>query len=97
MLGGVFVATALTEIVKLVLLLRLPSLTVSVMVAVPVWPAAGVTVTIRFELLPPRAMPAAGTKVVFDELAVMARLPAAVSASPTVNANGLVADPALTV
>ena len=45
-----------------------PSLTVSVMVAVPVCPAAGVIVTVRLAPVPPNTMLALGTRVRFDEL-----------------------------
>ena len=65
-----------------------PSETLTVMVAVPVRPAAGVTVTVRFAPLPPKAMPLRGTRVVLLELPVRASAPAAVSTSPTVNARG---------
>ena len=40
-----------------------PSLTVSVIVAVPVCPAAGVNVTVRFAPLPPKTMFASGISV----------------------------------
>ena len=50
--------------------MSVPSLTVSVMVAVPLWFAAGVTVTVRAAPLPPRTMFASGTSVWFDEVAV---------------------------
>ena len=63
------------------------SVTVTVIVAVPNWFASGVTVTVRFAPLPPNTMFALGTNAVFDELPVTARAAAAVSTSPTVNAN----------
>ena len=52
--------------------------------ATPFWLAAGVTVTVRLAPLPPNAMFPFGTNVVFDELPLTVKLPAAVSASPTV-------------
>src|SRR6476469_9331740 len=65
--------------------LDVPSLTVTVIVALPVWPAAGVTVTVRFEPLPPNTMFAFGTRVVLEELPVTVRFVACVSGSPMVN------------
>ena len=55
-------------------------------VAVPVWLLAGVTVTVRFAPLPPNVMFAFGTSVVLLELPLSVRLLAAVSASPIVKA-----------
>src|SRR5262245_65733427 len=63
-----------------------PSLTVTVIVVVPNWLAAGVMTRFRLAPLPPRAMFAFGTSVVFDELAVTVSAAAAVSTSPTVKA-----------
>ena len=65
-----------------------PSLTATVMVAVPLWPAAGATVTVRLEALPPKMMLALGTRAGLEELPETVRLAAAVSASPMVNASG---------
>src|SRR5438876_8844851 len=59
--GAVF-AGAFTVSTKLSLALRLPSLTVTVMVAVPVWLRAGVTVTVRWAPEPPKTMLATGTR-----------------------------------
>jgi hypothetical protein len=53
-------------------------------VAEPVFPDAGVTLTVRLEPLPPRKIPEAGNRVVLEELAVTARSSAAVVESPTV-------------
>src|SRR5262245_29361744 len=75
----------------------LPSLTVTVMVAVPNGLSAGVTVTVRFGPLPPNTTLAVGTNVVLDGVPVTVRLLAAVSASPIVNANAPVAVSSLTV
>ena len=65
-----------------------PSLTVSVMLAVPVWPEIGVTVAVRLPLLPPKTMPATGASEVLSELADKVRLAEAVSASEIVNGIG---------
>src|SRR6266571_4966942 len=88
--GAVF-AVALTVSTKLSLAVKLPSLTVTVMVAVPVWLRAGVTVTVRLAPEPPKTMLAAGTKVGLEEAPETIRLPATVCASPTVKAIGAVA------
>ena len=74
--------------VKLLLALNAPSLTVKVMAVVPLCPATGVTVTVRLLALPPKTIFPLGTKVVFDELPLNPRLPAAVSGSPTVKLSG---------
>src|SRR3989442_11758810 len=87
MVGAVF-AGALTVNTKLSLAVRLPSLTVTVIVAVPVWLRAGLTVTVRLAPEPPKTMLAAGTKVGLEEAPETTRLPAAVCASPTVKAIG---------
>src|SRR6266568_5508443 len=87
MVGAVF-AVALTVNTKLSLAVRLPSLTVTVMVAVPVWLEAGVTVTVRFAPEPPKTMLALGTKVGLEEAPETIRLPAAVCPSPIVNGIG---------
>src|SRR5205807_1146577 len=90
MVGGVF-AGALTVNTKLSLAVRLPSLTVTVMVAVPAWLRAGVTVAVRLAPEPPKTMLAAGTKVGLEEAPETIRLPATVCASPTLKAIGAVA------
>ena len=71
---------------KLETTLFVPSLTVTVICALPVLFAAGVTFTVRFAPLPPKTMFAFGTNVVEDELAESVKLDAAVSASPIVTA-----------
>src|SRR5206468_5492725 len=81
--GGVF--TALTVSPNGSLALLVPSLTVTVIVAVPVCPVRGVTVTVRFVPLPPNTMLLAGTRVGFDDPALNVRLPTGVSASLIVN------------
>src|SRR5688572_3502573 len=84
--GGVL--TTLTVSVKLAELVSSPSETKTVTSVTPVWSAAGVTVTVRLEPLPPNATLAAGTKVVLVEAALKVRLDATVSTSPTVKAMG---------
>src|SRR2546426_11256450 len=81
--GGVF--TAVTVSTNVSLALFTPSLTVTVIVAVPVCPAAGVTVTVRFDPDPPKTMLLVGTSVGLDEPLLNVRLPTGVSASPIVN------------
>ena len=81
----------LTVSAKLLLVVRLPSLTVTVMVAVPVWLRAGVTVAVRLAPEPPKTMLAAGIKVGLEEAPETIRLPATVCTSPTVKAIGAVA------
>ena len=78
--------TAATVRRKLLEVVAVPSLTLRVMTAVPFCWAAGVTVTVRLAPLPPNAILAAGTSAGLEELPVTVRLPAAVSASPTVKA-----------
>src|SRR3954471_3521667 len=58
------------------------------MVALPNCVGTGVTVTVREAPLPPRTMFAAGTSAGLEEKVVRARLPAAVSTSPTVKLIG---------
>ena len=82
--GGKF--GVITVSVKESLALSAPSLTVTVIVAVPVCPAAGVSVIDRLFPLPPKTMLPFGTKSVFDELALTIKLPAGVSVSLTVKA-----------
>src|ERR1017187_8152214 len=76
----------ITEKVELAVLV--PSLTVTVMGTTPVWPAAGLTVTVRLLPLPPKTMLPSGTSAGLAEAAVNARLAAGVSRSPTVKAMG---------
>src|SRR5207247_174308 len=90
MVGAVF-AGALTVSTKLSLAVRLPSLTVTVMVAVPVWLSAGVTVTVGFAPEPPKPMLATGIKVGLEDVRERIRLTAAVGGSPIVNGIGVVA------
>ena len=73
-----------------------PSCTLSVIVAVPLWPATGVTVTLRFAPLPLIVMLPFATTAAFDDVAVTASNAGVVSASPTVNASGPTAAPLLT-
>src|SRR6266550_794755 len=80
------VDSVLTVRRKLSLARNCPSLTLTVIVALPVWPVAGVTVTVRVVPLPPNTMLFSGTSVGFDELPLNVKLPAGVSASLIVNA-----------
>ena len=68
-----------------------PSLTVIVIVELPVCPAAGVTVTVRLAPLPPNTMLATGTSAELEELALNVRLFTGVSVSFTVNGIAAVA------
>src|SRR5207248_2179342 len=54
------------------------SRTVRVTVAVPVWPAAGVRATVRSAPIPPRTIPACGSRLGLLDVAVTVRLPGAV-------------------
>ena len=85
--GGVLGFTVNTKLVDAV---SVPSLTVTVMVEVPLAPATGVIATVRFAPLPPKAMFASGTSAVFDELPASVKLASGVSTSPTVKAIGAV-------
>src|SRR3954464_11830158 len=82
MVGGS--STGLTVNTNVSLGVDEPSVTVTVMVAEPLWFGAGVTAIVRLAPLPPNVIFAFGTRAVFDEFAVNVRLPTAVSASPTV-------------
>ena len=82
MVGGSL--TAVTVSVKLVGVLSVPSLTVTVMVAVPLSPDTGVTVTFLDSLLPPKAIFATGTSVAFEDAPVSVNALVAVSSSPIV-------------
>src|SRR5437762_247308 len=88
--GAVF-GVALTVNTKLSLEVRLPSLTVTVMVDVPLWLSAGVTVTVRLAPEPPKTILAVETRVGLEDVPERVRLLAAVCASPTVKAIGVVA------
>src|SRR5436190_4166089 len=96
MVGGVLPG-AFTVSTKVSLALAEPSVTVTVIVAVPVWPLPGVTVTVRLGPLPPNTIFPFGTRAVFDELPLTVRLAAAVSASPMVNGMAAVGVPVFTV
>ena len=65
-----------------------PLLTVTVIVAVPPWFAAGVTVTVRLEPLPPKTMFALGTRLVFDEEPVRSNESSGMTGSLTVKLIG---------
>ena len=78
--------TGLTVRRKLRLALAIPSLTLTVILAVPLAFGAGVSTTVRLPSLPPRAMLALGTKVALSLVAVTTRDAAKVSVSATVKA-----------
>src|SRR5256884_9915091 len=79
------VSPALTVSTNVPLALFSPSLTVTVIVAVPVCPAAGVTVTVRLDPLPPKTILFVGASVGLDDPLLNVRLPTGVSASPIAN------------
>src|SRR4030095_13639953 len=87
MVGAVLAFTVNTKFVEAV---SVPSLTETVMVVVPLSPATGVMTTLRFAPVPPKVILAFGTNVVFDEVPETVNPVAGVSASPMVNAIGLV-------
>ena len=84
MVGGVL--PGMTVNTKLVDTVSVPSLTMIVMVDVPLWPAAGVIIASRPAPLPPKAILATGISTAFDEVADRVNAFGEVSASPTVNA-----------
>ena len=73
-----------------------PSVTVTVIVAVPVKEASGVRVTLRLVPEPPSTIPEAGTRVELEDEATTVKAAAGVSVSPTVNGIGPADDPLLT-
>ena len=75
---SLMVGAEFTVRTKVSLVLNEPSLTVTVIVAVPLWPLAGVTVTVRLAPLPPKTMLAFGTRVVLLLLPLTFKEPAAV-------------------
>ena len=85
MVGGVFGLTVNTKFVDVV---NTPSLTVTVMVDVPLPPEAGVTITLRLVPLPPKTILGTGTSVALDEVADSVNAFGEVSVSPTVKAIG---------
>ncbi len=84
MVGGVF--TAFTVNTKLVEAVSVPSLTVIVIVDVPLRPAAGVITALRPAPLPPKAILATGTNAASEEVADSVNAFGEVWASPTVKA-----------
>src|SRR6266850_3343535 len=83
MVGEVF--TVLTVKTNVSLAEFAPSLTVMVMVDVPVCPEAGVIVTVRLAPLPPKTMLLVGTRLRLDEFRPKVRLLTGVSTSPMAN------------
>ena len=82
---------------KVVLDEAAPSLTVSVILTAPDWPATDVSVTVRLLLLPPKTIFAGGRIAGAAELAVRVNNEAAVSTSPIVKLSGPLPEPATTV
>src|SRR5205814_459760 len=72
------------------------SATVSVMFAVPVRPAAGVTVTVRVAPVPVTATFPSGTRAGLSDRAVTVNWSAGDSVSPTVTVSGLIGVPTTT-
>src|SRR5262245_50296601 len=86
MVGGSL--TARTVKSKGVLLVDVPSLTVSVIVAEPFWFVAGWRRTVRLVVLPAKIIRFAGINVGLLDVAVTTRFDAAVSGSETLNEIG---------
>ena len=86
MVGGVL--AAFTVKTKLVEAVSAPSLTVIVIVEVPLPPAAGVMTALRPAPLPPKTMLATGTRVASEEVADRVNAFGEVWASPTVKPIG---------
>src|SRR5258706_12967757 len=86
MVGGSF--TGATSRLKLVEAVARPSLTVSVITALPDWLAAGTTVTVRLPPDPPNMMLAFGTSVGLDDEPLTTRASGGVSVSLTLKAIG---------
>ena len=84
----VVVTDGLTVTVKFVAVLLGPSFTVTVIVATPVCPLAGVTVIVRFAPPPPNTILPTGTNAELDVVALNCRFPAETCASPIVKAIG---------
>jgi hypothetical protein len=78
---------------KVSLEVREPSLTVTVITALPLCPAAGVTVTVRLAPEPPKTTFEFGTRVGLEDEPLKVRLITAVSISPTVKDIGPTAVP----
>ena len=95
-LGVSFTALTVSKKVSLAVPL-LPSVTVNVIVLVPDKFATGVTVTVRLAPAPANTRLAFGTKVVLLEVPDMVNDVAAVSLSPTVKVNAVVAASSLIV
>src|SRR4051794_4550554 len=64
------------------------SVTVRVMVEEPIRPTVGARVMVRLAPDPPKEIPEAGSRLVFEEVADTFKEPAAVSWSDTVKASG---------
>ena len=86
MVGAVLIA--FTVRVKSMDVLSDPSVTVTVMVVVPLKPGAGVITMVRSAPLPLKTMLVLGTSVVFEEIPETVKSPGRDSASPIVNVIG---------
>src|SRR5437667_183054 len=84
--GGSF--TGVTMRTKVSLAVATPSLTMTVIVAVPAWFVAGSIAMVRLTSVPPNTMFPLGTSVGLEDEALTTRLVTGVSISPTVNAIG---------
>ena len=93
MVGGAFtVSTKLVDAVS-----PPPSITVSVMVARPLCPSTGVTVSVSAAPVPAKTILAVGTSVVLLEAPAIVSDVTGVRSSPTVNATAAVDEPGLIV
>ena len=85
MTGGSLTGFTASTNTRLALLLFV-SVTVIVMVALPVWFVAGSSVTVRLLPLPPKVMFEVGTRLVLDEARLNVKSPGSVVSSPIVKA-----------
>src|SRR5213594_3387623 len=95
--GGRLCVEGCTRTEKLFELVAWPSLTVRVMVVVPVWLVSGVMVTVLLAPEPPKTILAFGTSVWLEENPANTRSPGAVSASLIVKGMGPVEFPSVIV
>src|SRR5262245_33745428 len=65
-----------------------PSVTITAIVAVPNRPGTGVSVTVRFDPLPPNEIAESGTRAGFEDVALSCKLPGRTSSSWTVKGMG---------
>ena len=86
------VTAGLTVNTNVSVVVNWPSVTLIVTVDEPVASASGVSVTVRFEPLPPKIISATGKSDGLDEVALNCRFAGAISASPMVNDRGPAAE-----